>query len=595
MIRTVTLVAATPKEVWDPGTGTEVAQLVNITLATIEVWEGPPTRYAAALAAGEVTIVEIGGMMRLPLTQHSAQSAIGGDVRILQDLYYDPAGASGGGGGGSTTTISIPAAAHAYQSASVADAGDFVAVYASPTTLDLSLLPFPPLFENFVSVAEYDGDNLVDLYLPDDLAVDWTWIPGVDVTTGVLQLATVAFGATNTFVVTLRGPERDALEVLTDFAGPFVHQSPRDFAAVWASATTLTITGMEFDPDKDDFRAVVELTAGGMERMTYTRRSHVFSWVAGAPGAGVLTIAGTVMLAGSSFIVFIEGTEHGLVRADDVGSAASMVKRVSPVRDDGSVIDPSGGGGGASGLVTYLGNVPGSLHFTVTQFSATQLAFTGLSFTLSDITQIMSIKQWDSTGLFVAEFKPEDGVIWGWDTVNNRVTVTGAVFTGTDILLVTCLGQDRTLSLPDDAQKTLNLNSDRLSADSTGIELITVAQNITAAWVDVGPEISTFGYNSLGLWFSFVLNNALDIRIRVVPKHTSAGADEYPIIVETVGSSGAVITVVPAYWEFPNATGKYPISVKTNGIAPYVQVQIQARVAGATPGTVLASYTRGWR
>ena len=257
-----------------------------------------------------------------------ASEATDGDSQVVLVKPLDQFGnvISGSGGGGGSG-----GAAASYQSP-----GDFTAAYASATTLNLSKLPFPPLFEQFVQIAEYDGDNLVNVYLIEDTDYDWTWTPGADTSAGVLSVATATFGATNTFVVQIRGPERDIMEMLTDFSGPYLHQSPRDFTAAYASATTLDLSGMAMDPDKDDIHAVVEIATGGLVRVAYSRKEWAFTWAAGATGAGVLTVANATFQATSTFIVFIEGPEHNTSAANTARTTATRVKHVQHVDEFGN-------------------------------------------------------------------------------------------------------------------------------------------------------------------------------------------------------------------------------------------------------------------
>ncbi len=378
--------------------------------------------------------------------------------------------------GGSAAGSSLPALmAHAYQSASDAEAGDFKSVFASVISLALSELPFVPYFENFISVVEYDGDNAVASFNLADKGLDWTWVAGADKTTGALEVVVIAnvlrilneavenyeahrileagvhgaadttnvvnpalypatdmasaialgselrtryeahriltgggehgaadatntivsadpttwaslvtfinefknvtafnahiiltgggehgapdainevtsidagtFTTGNTFVVTMRGPEPEVIDVMTDFGGPYTHQSQRDFDAKWKASATLdvgTVSAMAMVPDKDDFRAVAEIAAGGKLRRVYTRISHGFTWApAGGGDEGVLTVVGADMLTGSTFIVFVAGPEHGTKLISDAGDATTRAK-ITQQQDRSGKISPAG-------------------------------------------------------------------------------------------------------------------------------------------------------------------------------------------------------------------------------------------------------------
>jgi hypothetical protein len=118
-------------------------------------------------------------------------------------------------------------------------------------------------------------------------------------------------------------------------------------------------------------------------------------------------------------------------------------------------------------------------------------------------------------------------------------------------------------------------------------------QNLTASWVDIGAEVSCQGFNKIGLWVTLDINNSLDARIRALAKHTSAGTDEYtfPILTPTASQ----VNIEAEFIEFTqDADQKMLIKVECDNVVPYVQFQIQAGTAGATPGTIAASITKGY-
>lgn len=232
-------------------------------------------------------------------------------------------------------------------------------------------------------------------------------------------------------------------------------------------------------------------------------------------------------------------------------------------------------------------------HFTVVKFSTTELDFSGGFPTIFDVTQFGAILQRATDGSITIYF-PHTSV-FAWDGVNDRLAVTGANFADTDKFQVIIRGGDRATSLPEDARKMIDVAPYPLRSDDAGIPLITSPQDFTAAWVDLGPEIPMYGWNTCGFYFTFDKNNAVNMRVRVLDKHESGGVEEYPSVIETYGT--AVIAVEPAYWELTQDVDQLlPLTIKTNGLVPYVQVQIQAGTPGATPGQIDAAYyMRGWR
>lgn len=232
-------------------------------------------------------------------------------------------------------------------------------------------------------------------------------------------------------------------------------------------------------------------------------------------------------------------------------------------------------------------------HFTVAQHSATELNLSGGFPTIYDITQFAAVLQHATDGSVTVYFPHTS--IFSWDSGNSRLTVTGADFAGTDKFQIIIRGADRATSLTEDARRMIDIDPYQLKSDDSGIQLISSPQNFTASWVNLGAEIPMFGFNTLKLFLTFDKNDSTDMRVRVLEKHESAGVEEYPGIIETLGTS--VISVEPAYWELVNDVDQLiPLPYKTDGTVPYIRVQIQAGVVGTTAGQVDAAYyVKGWR
>jgi len=122
-------------------------------------------------------------------------------------------------------------------------------------------------------------------------------------------------------------------------------------------------------------------------------------------------------------------------------------------------------------------------------------------------------------------------------------------------------------------------------------ELLAAAspQDLTAAWADLGAELLVAGASSIALWANFDINDSTNVRVRLLAKHASAGADEYVLPIRTVGTSS--VLVEDEYIEFnDDADQKMVISWDLNGLVPYIQFQVMAEVAGATPGQIDSAY-----
>ena len=124
--------------------------------------------------------------------------------------------------------------------------------------------------------------------------------------------------------------------------------------------------------------------------------------------------------------------------------------------------------------------------------------------------------------------------------------------------------------------------------------LLAAAQNFTAAWVDVGPEIPTAGCTHLGVWLNLDVNDSLNMRIKALAKHTIAGTDEYELVIRTLSATD--VKVDAGYIEFnTDADQKVLLCIPLDGVVPYVQLQILAGTVGGTAGQVDSLYaTKAW-
>jgi len=123
-----------------------------------------------------------------------------------------------------------------------------------------------------------------------------------------------------------------------------------------------------------------------------------------------------------------------------------------------------------------------------------------------------------------------------------------------------------------------------------------IPQDFTASWVDLGAEIDCSGFNSLVLWVDVDANDSVDMQIRALGKHTTAGADEYVFPIKNP-SSGTVTEISPQYFEFiEDSDNEYLIPVEVDNLIGYVQFQIKAGTVGATAGQIDdAKFTTGYR
>ena len=137
--------------------------------------------------------------------------------------------------------------------------------------------------------------------------------------------------------------------------------------------------------------------------------------------------------------------------ADTARTSSTNVIPVQPIDSSGNII--SGGTGTSGGLTLYSSPV----HFTAVFQAATALDLSGMPFSISNFSQFVDIEAWDASAGFIEKYTPKTHV-FSWDSVNDRVTVTGASFVTGGTYKVSILAEDRTVSIPTDSQKVTVLN-----------------------------------------------------------------------------------------------------------------------------------------
>lgn len=115
------------------------------------------------------------------------------------------------------------------------------------------------------------------------------------------------------------------------------------------------------------------------------------------------------------------------------------------------------------------------------------------------------------------------------------------------------------------------------------------AQNVTTSWVDLGNEITTGGANMLALWVVVTHTNSVNVRVRILGKHTASTGAEFLIPIKTVATTD--VKVNAHYYELDtDATQNILLDWDVTAV-PYVKVQIQCETVGATADTVSSDYT----
>ena len=116
-------------------------------------------------------------------------------------------------------------------------------------------------------------------------------------------------------------------------------------------------------------------------------------------------------------------------------------------------------------------------------------------------------------------------------------------------------------------------------------EQLEASQTITANWADLGSEIKTEYYNTLGAYIKLDVNSSSDVRIRALAKHITDGTDEYVLPIKVTASTE--VKVKDHYYEFDADTDQNMLlTFDIDGVVPVVQLQVQAGTVGATAGLI---------
>jgi hypothetical protein len=120
------------------------------------------------------------------------------------------------------------------------------------------------------------------------------------------------------------------------------------------------------------------------------------------------------------------------------------------------------------------------------------------------------------------------------------------------------------------------------------VALISAAQNFTASWADLGPEIASDNFDYLKLQLNLDVNLSNDMQVRILAKSTLGATLEFSPVVETIGS--AAVAVEGAYWDVTqDADQALELMYDLKGSTEIVQVQVRALTPGGTPGQVLTA------
>ena len=233
------------------------------------------------------------------------------------------------------------------------------------------------------------------------------------------------------------------------------------------------------------------------------------------------------------------------------------------------------------GLIVGSQSGTGSYTFDA---SAQTITFSGLpTLGVEDIGVIVNLTD------NVVIYNPQDNALGG--TISSNVltlTFDTTSMSDTDELQIPVAfnnSQDYNLNVT----KTID-QSPTWSRYTDQEELISSAQTLTTSFADLGPEIDMRGYNKLGLWITVDINDASDVELRILHKHTLAGSEEYREIY--LGSPSGNITTINLndYQVASDADQLFKFVVDVDGTSPYVQIQARMKTDGGVDADIDAAY-----
>jgi len=117
---------------------------------------------------------------------------------------------------------------------------------------------------------------------------------------------------------------------------------------------------------------------------------------------------------------------------------------------------------------------------------------------------------------------------------------------------------------------------------------------ITGAWVDVSELMNVKQIEGIAVWVDVTINDSKNLRFRAVSVPSEQSVDEFNLPIQTVESD--IIKVKPEFFEFEDDIDqKILFQVSIGDLVPYVKIQVQAGLLGATVAVInqlLASVTK---
>ena len=109
----------------------------------------------------------------------------------------------------------------------------------------------------------------------------------------------------------------------------------------------------------------------------------------------------------------------------------------------------------------------------------------------------------------------------------------------------------------------------------------TSAQVVDSTWTDVGDLIEMWGYTKIGIWMDVIMSHSGYISIRALAKLGKDDTSEYPMSIKSIGESD--ISINDGELQLNKSDlNRYLFVIDSEGVIPYLQLQIKSDVVGDT-------------
>jgi len=297
---------------------------------------------------------------------------------------------------------------------------------------------------------------------------------------------------------------------------------------------------------------------------------------------------GNTMTSGDEALAVVDANMRGVIDALKTVLSSTEVLKTAIYDDTGAQVT-------AFGSPSTIAEYKSPSDFTATYTSSTTITLSSLPLTIADSSQIVYIRKIPSSGDAEVYVNGSGGVTM---TVSSNVlTIAGvtAPFASGDSYEIGINAQKKAYDPSTQSDKISNLNP--VYARYTDVEtLVSSAQILQSGdFQDLGSEISCQGQNTIGVWLTIDINDAQNVRVRALAKHTSAGSEEYKLPIRTVSASN--VKVEDEYIEFNEDVDQLMLlGFDTDNIIPYVQLQVMAAYSGSPGGEIDKAYiTKGYK